>query len=338
MSARSPSRCLAAHLTRRTAVGGLLSAPFAGMAAAAREAAPPGWPARPLQLVVPWPAGGATDLALRVLAEEAARLLGQSVVVHNRPGASGTLVVPVLKSSPADGLTVGQLALPVLRHALMNKVPWDPLVDLSPILQVASTGFGLLVAANSPWRSVADMLAWARQHPGALMVGSNGVGTTPHLAMADLFKTQGLEYTHVPFKGTSEQMLALANGTLMAGVNSTGFAPWVEQGRLRLLAVFSAQRNPRWPQVPTMKELGYAQMVFNSPWGLVAPAGTPAGVVARLHEVFKAAMHTPRHLAELERFEQEPAYLDTEAYRQALLHARQQEQALLARMKLLAAP
>jgi tripartite-type tricarboxylate transporter receptor subunit TctC len=309
---------------------GALSAPTWSLAQAAQ------WPQKAIQLIVPWPAGGGTDLSIRILAEEAGNRLGQPVVVINRPGAAGTMVAPLLKAAAPDGYTIGQLPLPVLRHALMNKVPWDPLTDLSPILQVSSTTFGLLVPTNSPWQKVQDMLDWAKQNPSALMLGSTGMGSTPHLAMEELLGAQQISYTHIPFKGTTDQMLALASGTIMAGMNSTGFAPWVEQGKLRLLAVFSEQRSARWPQVPTMKELGYPQAVYHSPWGLVAPTGTPAPVVTALHDAFRAAMFTPRHLAELQRYDQDAAYLDGSAYRQMLAQSSQRERKLLQRMKLLA--
>lgn len=311
----------------------------AGLASFVAHASPvPSWPSKPIQLIVPWPAGGGTDLSIRILAEEASQRLGQSVVVVNRPGAAGTLVAPLLKAAASDGYTIGQLPLPVLRHALMYKVNWDPLADLAPILQIASTTFGLLVPASSPWQKVQDLIDWARQHPGQLMLGSTGIGSTPHLAMEELLGQLQIAYTHVPFKGTTDQMLALASGTVMAGVNSSGFVPWVEQGKLRLLAVFSEQRSARWPQVPTMKELGHVQAVYNSPWGLVAPAGTPPAVLAALHEAFKAAMFTPRHLAELQRYDQDLSYLDAAGYRQVLLQTSQRERRLLQRMKLLVDP
>ena len=324
----------AGGLTRRQCLLGAV----AGLAGAARASAAPSWPLKPIQLIVPWPAGGGTDLSIRVLAEEASQRLGQPVVVVNRPGAAGTMVAPLLKAAASDGYTIGQLPLPVLRHALMNKVSWDPLADLAPILQIASTTFGLLVPASSPWQKVHDLLDWARQRPGELMLGSTGIGSTPHLAMEELLGQLQISYTHVPFKGTTDQMLALASGTIMAGMNSTGFAPWVEQGKLRLLAVFGEQRSARWPQVPTMRELGFAQAVYNSPWGLVAPTGTPPAVLAALHDAFKVAMFTPRHLAELQRYDQDVSYLDPAGYRQVLLQTWQRERKLLQRMKLLADP
>ena len=203
-------------------------------------------------------------------------------------------------------------------------------------MQVSGTTFGLLVPNNSPWQKVQDLLDWARTRPGELMLGSTGIGSTPHLAMEDLLSAHHIRYTHVPFKGTADQMLALASGNIMAGVNSTGFAPWVEQGKLRLLAVFSDQRSARWPQVPTMRELGFPQAVFHSPWGLAAPAGTPPAVLAQLHDAFKAALFSPRHLSELQRYDQEADYLDGPSYRQMLVQISQRERKLLQRMKLLA--
>lgn len=294
----------------------------------------PPYPDRPIKLIVPWPAGGATDLTLRVLAEEAQPLLGQPVVIMNRPGAGGTLVAPMLKAAAADGYTIGQVPLTVYRHVLMNSVNWDPVTDLSPILQVSGTTFGVLVPADSPFRSFADVVAWGRQHPGRLVVGSTGIGTTAHLAIEEIFLQHGIDYVHVPYRGTADHMLALANGQLMVSVNSTGFAPWVEQGKVRVLATFDEQRSPRWPEAPTLRELGYADSVYTSPWGLCAPAGTPASCIRVLHDAFAKAMFSPRHQRELERYDQALAYLDTESYRSAVLATMQREQRLLQRLRL----
>ena len=184
-----------------------------------------GWPLKPLQLIVPWPAGGATDLTLRLLCDETEPLLGQRIVVINRPGAAGTLVAPSLKTAEPDGYTIGQVPLTVYRYALMNQVTWDPVKDLTPIAQVSGTTFGLLTPADSRWSSLAELIGWARQNPGQLLMGSTGIGTTAHLAMEEILLEQGIDYVHIPYKGTADQMLAIASGQLMAGVNPTGFAP-----------------------------------------------------------------------------------------------------------------
>lgn len=314
----------------------LLSAAAACVGSVAGSALAATWPHKPLQLIVPWPAGGATDLTLRVLCEEVSPLLGQPVVIVNRPGAAGTLVAPLLKAAPADGHTLGQVPITVYRHALMNPVPWNPLADLSPVLQVSGTTFGVLVPAKSAFHSLSDLLAWARAHPGELLMGSTGIGSTPHLAMEDILQQHGLRHTHVPYKGTTDQMLALASGQLMAGVNSTGFAPWVEQGSVRLLAVFGASRSPRWPEVPTLRELGYERAVYTSPWGLAVPRGVDEAVVAALHTAFHQAVFRPRHMAELARYDQQVDYLDTAAYRQAVADTVERETRLLRRLNLLA--
>lgn len=319
-------------MSRRRALAGLLAA---ACAVPTSRAATSGWPDRPIQLIVPWPAGGATDLTLRVLCEEAEPLLGQRIVVINKPGAAGTQVAPALKMAEPDGYTIGQVPITVYRHALMHAVPWNPLSDLSPIIQVSGTTFGILVPAASPWRRLKDMIDWAQQHPGELLLGSTGIGTTAHLAMEEILIGQGVRYVHVPYKGTADQMLAIAGGQLMAGVNSTGFAPWVDQGKLRLLGIFSAQRSPRWPDVPTLVEMGYPQAVYTSPWGLAAPAGTPEAIIQRLHDAFRTAMHTERHRQALARYDQHLDYLNTQDYRRALLATVAHERSLLSRMKLL---
>lgn len=305
-------------------------------ATAARAQAP--FPSRPIQLIVPWPAGGQTDLTIRILAEEVEPLLGQPVVVLNKPGAAGTLVAPALRAAEPDGHTIGQVPITVYRHALMNHVPWDPVTDLSPILQVSGVSFGLLVPANSPFRTAPELIDWAVRHPGELILGSTGVGTTAHLAMEEILLQHGVRYVHVPYKGTADQMLAIAGGQIMAGVNSTGFAPWVDKGQMRLLATFNAARNPRWPDVPTLRELGYPQAVYTSPWGLAAPAGTPPAVIQKLHDAFHKAMFASRHTEALARYDQALDYLNTRDYRQAVQATVEREKKLLARMNLLAPP
>ena len=325
-------------VTRRRWLGwGLALAASPALPLRAQPGAQP-WPSRPLQLIVPWPAGGQTDLTLRVLCEEAAPLLGQPIVVINKPGAAGTHVAPLLKAAEPDGHTIGQVPITVYRHALMNTVPWDPVADLAPIVQVSSVSFGLLVPANSPWKSAHEMIDWAIQHPGELILGSTGVGTTAHLAMEDILLQHNVRYVHVPYKGTADQMLAIAGAQIMAGVNSTGFAPWVDRGQMRLLATFNAARNPRWPDAPTMRELGYPQAVYTSPWGLAAPAGTPPEVVQKLHDAFRTAMFSERHTSALAKYDQALDYLNTRDYRQAVLATVEHEKKLLARMNLLAKP
>jgi len=287
------------------------------LAAPALRAQGTDFPNRSIELWIPWPAGGATDITLRVLAELTGRRLGQKVVTENRSGAGGTLVMPVLQQAAPDGYTIGQIPQPVFRAFHTQKVLWDPIRDLTPIIQVSGVTFGIVVPAASAIRSVDQLFEQARRKPGELTISTNGANTTPHLVLEEMFGKRQLDYIHVPYKGTSEQMLAVASGQVMAGVNSNGFAPFVDSGQLRLLATFGDKRTRRWPQVPTLKELGHG-IVANSPYGLSGPRGMPAAVVRTLHDALKAAMFDPQHVAELARYDQELAYLGPEDYGRAM--------------------
>jgi tripartite-type tricarboxylate transporter receptor subunit TctC len=274
---------------RRTVLGAcasLLACPALALAQ------PASWPSRPITLIVPWPAGGQTDITMRILADAAGRQLGQAIVVDNRPGAAGTLVGPALRAAAPDGYLIGQLPITLYRAPLQRKVQWDPLRDITPVIQISGVTFGVVVPADSSFQSFADLVAWGRAHPGELSVGSTGIGSTAHLAMEDVLSRERVSYIHVPYKGTADQMLAVAGRTLMAGVNSTGFAPYVETGKLRLLAIFSAQRSKRWPQVPTLRELGHPQAVYTSPYGIGVPAGVDAAIVRKLHDAFRTALNS----------------------------------------------
>jgi tripartite-type tricarboxylate transporter receptor subunit TctC len=295
--------------SRRTALRRLAVAwglPLAGTVPARALAQPlQRYPQRALTLWVPWPAGGATDLTMRLLADGASRRLGQKVIVENRAGAGGTLVMPLLQRAAADGYTIAQMPQPVFRAPHLQRLLWDPIRDTTPILQVSGVTFGMVVPVGSDWRSLDDVLAWASQHPGELTMATNGTGTTPHVVLDALFARRGIRWVHVPYKGTAEQMLA----------------------------AFGEQRTRRWPQVPTLRELGHG-IVATSPYGLAGPRGLPAEVVGVLHEAFKAAMHDPLHLAELERYDQDLAYLGPDDYGRAMRETFAAERQAVARLGL----
>jgi tripartite-type tricarboxylate transporter receptor subunit TctC len=291
------------------------------------------FPSKPITLWVPWAAGGATDITLRLLADIAARQLGQPIHVENRGGAGGTLAMPILQQAEPDGYTIAQIPQPVLRVPYTQKVLWDPVRDVTPIIQISGVTFGVLVGAGSAFRTLEDLFVFARARPGELSIATNGVGTTPHLVLEELFSQRGLKYIHVPYKGTSELTLAVDTGQVMAGVNSSGFAPFVDSGRLRLLATFAAKRSPRWPQVPTLKELGFP-IVAMSPYGLGGPRGMPAPVVATLHDAFRKAMFDPVFVAELAKYDQELDYLGAADYGRWLREEYARERIVIERMGL----
>lgn len=307
----------------------------AGLATAPRlRAQGEGFPQRPITLWVPWPAGGSTDLSLRVLAEIAGRHLGQRIVIENRGGAGGTLAMPILQHAAPDGYTIAQLPQTIFRAPHTQKVSWDPIRDVTPIIQISGYTFGIVVAANRPFRTLDDLFAFARDRPGELTIGTNGIGTTPHVVLEELFTARGLRYLHVPYKGVAEQMLAVASGQLMAGASTTGFAPYVDSGKLRLLVTFGEHRTRRWPQVPTLRDLGFP-IVAMSPYGIGGPRGLPAPIVATLHDALKRALFDPLHLAELAKYDQEPAYLGPAEYALACREAFAQERRIVERMGLL---
>jgi tripartite-type tricarboxylate transporter receptor subunit TctC len=282
----------------------------------ARARASDVFPSRPIVMWVPWAAGGSTDLLLRLLAELAGTTLGQPVLIENRGGAGGTLAMPILQQAEPNGYTIAQLPQPVFRAPFLRQVTWDPIRDITPIIQISGVTFGVLVPAASSFRTLKDLFTFARERPGELSIATNGIGTTPHVVLEELFTERGLHYIHVPYKGTAELTLAVESGQVMVGVNSTGFGPEVDAGRLRLLATFADQRSKRWPQVPTLRELGF-EIVAMSPYGLAGPRGLPANVVAVLHDAFKTALFDPRFGHELAKYDQEIAYLGPDDYARA---------------------
>jgi tripartite-type tricarboxylate transporter receptor subunit TctC len=300
---------------------------------AVAHAQPDAFPSRPITLWVPWPAGGGTDATLRLLAELAGHTLGQRVQLENRAGAGGTLVMPVLQQAAPDGYTIGQMPQTVFRMPHVQRVLWDPVRDTTPIIQLTGVTFAVVVAADSPLRTLDDVFAAAAARPGALSVATNGVGTTPHVVVDDLMSKRGLRYIHLPYKGVAEQALGVASGQVAVGVGATGFGPFIDSGALRLLATMGAERSQRWPNAPTLKELGYG-VVAMSPYGLAGPRGVPRAIVGTLHDAFRKALFDPAHVAELAKFDQVPAYLGPEAYGAAMREAFAAERRAVERMGL----
>ncbi len=318
---------------RRLVLGGAASAALAGHGAHAAD----NFPSRPITLWVPWPAGGATDISLRLLAELAGHTLGQKVLVDNRGGAGGTLAMPILQQAEPDGYTIAQLPQTIFRAPHTQKVVWDPIRDVTPIIQISGTTFGVLVTAGSPFHKLEELFAFARAKPGELSIATNGVGTTAHVVLEELFTLRGLSYIHVPYKGTAEQLHAIGAGQVMVGVNSTGFGPAVEAGRLRLLATFAGQRSKRWPSAPTLRELGF-DIVAMSPFGLGGPRGLPGAVRDKLHDAFKRAMFDPAFVNEIAKYDQELDYLGPADYAKACREAFAKERLIVERLGLARQP
>ncbi len=291
------------------------------------------FPTRPIKLIVAFPAGGPTDITMRSLADNASKILGQTVIVENKPGAGGSLPAQQLQSSPADGYTVAQIPLGVFRLGYTTKINWDPVRDIAYVLNVTGYAFGIVVPASSPFKTWADFVAYAKANPGRLTYGSTGTLTSPHLTTELIAQKAGIELQHVPYKGSADLMLAVVSGQLMAAADSTGFAPQVEAGKLRVLNTWGEKRLEKFPDAPTLKELGY-DIVQNSPFGIGAPKGTPPEVVRRLHDAFKKAMEEPSYVAALGRYDMLPNYMGSADYTRFAQSTFVREKALIEKLGL----
>src|SRR3954449_8426106 len=263
-----------------------------GLAATATAAAQT-YPTAPVKVIVPFGAGGATDVLARVFSERLQNNLGQPFTVENRGGAAGQIAAAAVARSPADGATLMfTTAAPITIAPLMNdKVQYDPRKDFVPIAVVAVMPVWLVVNANSPLQSAADVVAKAKDNPGKLNYGTSGVGTELHLAAEAVSRSAGLQMVHVPFRGGGEVIAALLGNQLdFAALSTASIAGPLQQGSLRALAVSSPQRMADFPDVPTFAEAGHAGATMMPWWGLMAPAGTPQPIVAPLTQELEAAI------------------------------------------------
>ena len=300
-------------MRRRHLVQLAAAAAVAGAALPALAQGASGFPQKPIRLVIAFPAGGPTDITMRQLADNAGKVLGQPVIVENKPGAGGSLPAQLLQTSAADGYTVAQIPLGVFRLPYTTKINWDPVKDISYIINVTGYAFGIVVPADSPIRTWKDFVAYAKANPGKLSYGSTGTLTSPHLTTELIAQQVGMQLNHIPYKGSAELAQAITGGHIMAAADSTGFAPLVQAGKIRVLNTWGEKRLEKFPDVPTLKELGI-DIVQNSPFGIGAPRGTPPEVVARLHDAFKKAMDEPSYVQALGRYDMLPMYMSPTQY------------------------
>lgn len=309
----------------------------ATLAAGALSSHAQSFPVKPIRLIIAFPAGGPTDITMRSLADGASKILGQSVIVENKPGAGGTLPAQTLQTSIADGYTLAQIPLGVFRLPYTTKINWDPIKDISYVLNVTGYAFGLVVPTDSALKTWPLYVDWAKANPGKLTFGSTGTLTSPHLTMELIAQKLGLQLLHVPYKGSADLMQALMGGHIMSAADSTGFAPLVESGKLRVLNTWGAERLAKFPDAPTLSELGL-DLVQNSPFGIGAPKGTPAEVVKRLHDAFKQAMEQDSYKTALARYDMVPMYMSSAGYSKFAAETFAREKALVEKLGLAKAP
>lgn len=302
------------HQPRRRALLALAGAAMIARPAIARS----DYPDHSIRIVVPWLPGSAADNELRALAYAAGDDFGQSVVIENKAGASGILGAQMIaREKRADGYLLTQMHTTAFRMTAMMDTPlYDVMNDYSWIIQLVGYSYGTVVRADSRWKNWSDFVEYSKANPGKVSLGTAGVGTTQHISMMQVAQKLGIEWLHVPFRGGGDETQALLGGQIDAVASSTYWAELVKAGTLRLLATFGVERVKRFPDVPTLRELG-VDVAQIAPYGLVAPRGLDPDIKRILHDGFKKALNSPTHLEVIERLDMPLAYLNSEDYEKA---------------------
>jgi tripartite-type tricarboxylate transporter receptor subunit TctC len=271
------------------------------------------YPAKPIFLILPYPAGGSTDLTTRALANAAKKYLGQPIIIENKPGGGATVGPTLLLTKPPDGYTIGLITSGVTIAFHMGKLTFNPSEDLTHIIRWGGYLFGIMVREDAPWKTIEDFIRDSRQNPEKITYASVGVGTSPHLAMEELaLVAGGIRWIHIPSKGGAEASTSLLGGHVDAFSGSSGLQ-LVDAGKFRLLTTYGERRSERYGQVPTLREAGY-NVICNSPLGIIGPKGMPIPIVNKLHDAFKRAMEDPEFQATMKKFDMSKLYLNTEQY------------------------
>jgi tripartite-type tricarboxylate transporter receptor subunit TctC len=275
----SPAR----HGRRRALFAIAVAAGLAALPARGQQA--PGFPGRTVRIVVGFPPGGSSDSAARILAEKLSALWGSSVIVENRPGAGSTIATAQVASAPPDGHTLLLIApgTHAVSSALLPNLSYDPVNSFTSVSQVGAGTYFVLVNADAPWRTLADLLAAARARPGEVSYASTGNGSGSHLVAESLAGAAGVKFLHAPYNGAAPATLALLSGQVGFAVSDISAISHLQSGKLRALAVTSNRRSSLVPDVPTVAQAGVPQAEYVLSVGLVGPAGIPAPVVAQLH-------------------------------------------------------
>lgn len=294
-SDRVPAPLRRSALTKVIAAAGMAMA-LAGLGQAVAQSAADTWPNRPIRLVVPFTPGGVTDTSGRLIAELLGKRLGQQIVVDNKPGASGNIGTALVQAAAPDGYTL-LLAFDgtmVINPHVFPKVPFDTLKDFASVGKIGDATLILVAHPDVPARSLNEVLTLSRTQAGGLSYGTSGTGGTPHIAGELLKARTGANLVHVPYKGGGQAMADVLGGSIpLVYTAVAGAHGHVKSGKLRAIAVSSAQRSPSLPEVPTFVESGVADFVVNSWVGLLAPARTPAPVLERLNTELNAVLNDP---------------------------------------------
>lgn len=285
---------------RRTLLASVAAAAALSTLAPAVFAADAVYPSRPIKLIVPFGAGGSTDMVARLLAEKMGPILGQAVVIENKGGAGGSIGASEIAKSAPDGYTIGMATVSThgANPAIMTKLPYDAKKDFAPITNVMSVPSVFVVHPSVPAKTMKEFIALAKAHPGKYTFASPGTGSLGHANIENFMNLAGIELLHIPYKGAGQALTDALGGQVNAMTdNLPSSLSNIQAGKLRPLAVLAFKRAEVLPDVPTYTELGYAQMGDGGWFGLVAPAGTPKAVIAKLNAAAHKAMQDPAYLA-----------------------------------------
>ena len=296
-------------MRRRTFVSAI------GASALAAPAIAEEWPSKQIKVVIPYPPGGPTDISTRIVMEKAGQLLGQPILFDNKGGASGMIGAEYAKTQPADGYTflaTTVAMMTITRH--LQPIPFDPDKDFLTVARMSTSWAALAVHPSVPAQTMEEFVAYVKANPGKVNYGSAGLATITHLYGEILNLEAGIKLTHVPYKGSAQATGDLLGGQIQAQFDQT-VLPHILAGRLRGLAIISDARWPHKPEIPTLRETGYGKQGGESWYGVLAPAGTPAPVVAKLSKAIEQALKSPDVLDKLDKGGAKPTYLDPAAMR-----------------------
>lgn len=267
------------------------------------------FPQRPITIVSAFGPGSPQDLIVRNVGEELAKDVGQTVVPDNKPGGGATLAAASLLSAKPDGYTLASVVSTLVIVPQLQKTAFDPAKDFTYLAQIGAFPLGVTVKADSPFKTWADMVAFAKANPGKVTFGTPGSGTNVHLGMERIAKQSGLSLTHVPHTGAMTIIPAVLGGHVMLQASGTEWKPQVEAGQMRLLVIWSAKRHPSFPDVPTLREVGYP-FDIEVPFGFVGPKGLEPAALEVLQKVLKKAIEAPSTVALLGKYDMIPNYAD----------------------------
>ena len=260
------------------------------------------------------PGSSSSSVTLRALGEAASKTLGKKIVVEDKPGAGGALAPTyMLKMGKPDGYTLSQLPQPILRIPHIQKVEFDVLNDFTWIIRIVDYTYGLVVRNEAPWRNLTELVNYAKANPGKLTYATSGIGVTMHMVMEELATMNGIKWVHAPHRTTSDMMNAVIGGHIDMVAAAVSYAPLVEAGKIRVLAILGANRIKRWPDIPTAKEQGY-DVNASSSYGIGGPKGMDPKVVKILHDAFRKGLDDPEFVKIMEQYDQVRSYLNTEDY------------------------